>query len=45
MNIYLVRHGQTTGDLENRYGGDYDDHLTELGKQQSAEVPGKLTSA
>jgi len=45
MNIYLVRHGQTTGDLENRYGGDYDDHLTELGKQQSAEVAGKLASA
>jgi broad specificity phosphatase PhoE len=45
MNIYLVRHGQTTGDVENRYGGDYDDHLTGLGKQQSAEVAGKLASA
>jgi probable phosphoglycerate mutase len=42
MNIYLVRHGQTTGDVENRYGGDYDDHLTPLGKQQSADVAKKL---
>ncbi|HSX18485.1 MAG TPA: histidine phosphatase family protein [Candidatus Saccharimonadales bacterium] len=42
MNIYLVRHGQTTGDIENRYGGDYDDHLTDLGKQQSEGVARKL---
>jgi broad specificity phosphatase PhoE len=33
--LYLIRHGQTTGDVENRYGGSYDDHLSELGKQQS----------
>lgn len=38
MIIYLARHGQTTGDIENRYGGDYDDHLTDLGKQQSDEL-------
>ncbi len=31
----MCRHGQTTGDIEDRYGGDYDDHLTEVGKQQS----------
>jgi len=42
MIIYLVRHGQTTGDIENRYGGDYDDHLTEFGRQQVAEVAEKL---
>lgn len=42
MNIYLVRHGQTTGDVENRYGGDYDDHLTALGVQQSRGVAEKL---
>ena len=34
MKIYLIRHGETTGDLEDRYGGAYDDHLTELGKSQ-----------
>ncbi|HTE21790.1 MAG TPA: histidine phosphatase family protein [Candidatus Limnocylindria bacterium] len=38
MRIYIIRHGQTTGDIEDRYGGDYDDHLTDLGNQQSAEV-------
>jgi probable phosphoglycerate mutase len=42
MNIYLVRHGQTSGDIENRYGGDYDDHLTSLGQQQSREAAEKL---
>lgn len=31
MKIYLIRHGQTTGDLEDRYGGSYDDHMTEEG--------------
>ena len=38
MVIYFIRHGQTTGDVEDRYGGDYDDHLTKLGQQQSAEL-------
>ena len=45
MIIYLIRHGQTTGDVEDRYGGDYDDELTDLGKQQSSEVAKKLASA
>jgi len=43
MNIYLIRHGQTTGDVENRYGGDYDDHLTDLGRRQSEAVAKKLS--
>ena len=38
MQIYLIRHGQTTGDVEDRYGGDYDDRLTDLGKQQSQNL-------
>ncbi len=42
MKIYLTRHGQTTGDVENRYGGDYDDLLTENGKQQSAKLAEQL---
>lgn len=42
MKIYLIRHGQTTGDLEDRYGGDYDDHLTEDGIKQSRELVQKL---
>jgi len=35
MKIYLCRHGQTTGDIEDRYGGDYDDHLNKLGITQA----------
>lgn len=42
MIIYLTRHGQTTGDVENRYGGDYDDHLTAVGEQQSAKLAEQL---
>ncbi|NQT49204.1 histidine phosphatase family protein [Candidatus Kuenenbacteria bacterium] len=42
MKIYLIRHGETTGDIEDRYGGDYDDHLTEAGKQQSRELAEQL---
>lgn len=38
MIIHLLRHGQTTGDVENRYGGDYDDHLTNLGQAQSKQL-------
>jgi broad specificity phosphatase PhoE len=34
MKILFIRHGQTTGDLEDRFGGDYDDHLTDEGKEQ-----------
>jgi broad specificity phosphatase PhoE len=42
MRIYLVRHGQTTGDIEDRYGGDYEDHLTEEGQRQSQKLAEKL---
>ena len=42
MKIYLIRHGESTGDIEDRFGGDYDDHLTEKGKQQAQELANKL---
>jgi len=42
MKIYLIRHGQTTGDIEERYGGDYDDHLTETGKRQAENLAREL---
>lgn len=42
MKIYLIRHGQTTGDVEDRYGGDYDDHLSSLGISQSQDLAKKL---
>jgi len=42
MKIYLIRHGQTTSDLEDRYGGWYDDHLSDLGKKQCSILSKKL---
>jgi broad specificity phosphatase PhoE len=42
MKIYLIRHGETTGDEEDRYGGDYDDHLSENGQKQVNELAEKL---
>ena len=42
MKIFLIRHGQTTGDVEDRYGGAYDDHLTDVGIEQSRELAKKL---
>lgn len=42
MKIYLIRHGETTGDLEDRYGGDYDDHLSPNGNNQVQELGNKL---
>lgn len=42
MKIYLIRHGETTWDLEDRYGGAYDDHLTEWGELQTIELGRKL---
>lgn len=35
MKIFLIRHGESTSDIENRYGGWYNDHLTERGKEQA----------
>ena len=43
MKIFLIRHGETTGDLEGRYGGSYDDHLTQHGQDQLKETAKKLT--
>jgi broad specificity phosphatase PhoE len=42
MKIYIIRHGETTSDIENRYGGDYDDHLTEKGVNQAKDLSAKL---
>ena len=42
MKVFLIRHGQTTGDIENRYGGDYDDSLSNKGILQSHELSEKL---
>jgi 2,3-bisphosphoglycerate-dependent phosphoglycerate mutase len=42
MKILLIRHGETTGDVEHRYGGAYDDHLTETGRNQLQDTARKL---
>ncbi|VVB75414.1 2,3-bisphosphoglycerate-dependent phosphoglycerate mutase [uncultured archaeon] len=43
MKIYLIRHGETTGDVEDRYGGDYDDELTQKGTTQAKELAEKFS--
>ena len=43
MKIYLIRHGQSTSDIEDRYGGDYDDHLTDKGKRQAEQLAKTLS--
>ncbi len=42
MKIFLCRHGQTTGDIEDRYGGAYDDSLSKKGVKESKELAKKL---
>ena len=42
MKLYLIRHGESTSDIESRYGGDYDDHLTAKGRQQAQELAAQL---
>ena len=42
MKIYLIRHGQTTGDIEGLYGGIYNDHLSAKGRLQAEEMAKKL---
>ncbi len=34
MRLICIRHGQTTGDVEDRYGGSYDDALSPEGESQ-----------
>ncbi|MFA6602226.1 MAG: histidine phosphatase family protein [Candidatus Shapirobacteria bacterium] len=45
MRIYLIRHGQTTGDIEDRYGGAYDDELSDKGVSQAHELADKLSNS
>ena len=42
MRIFLIRHGESSSDIEDRYGGHYDDHLTEKGKRQAQKVAKQL---
>ena len=45
MKIYLIRHGQTTGDVEGRYGGSYDDELSDQGVIQANKLADKLNNS
>ncbi|MFA6099867.1 MAG: histidine phosphatase family protein [Patescibacteria group bacterium] len=42
MHVFLLRHGESTSDIEDRYGGDYDDHLTPKGLAEAKELAEKL---
>lgn len=42
MRIFLIRHGESTSDMEERYGGHYNDHLTSKGANQAKKVAKKL---
>lgn len=43
MKIFLIRHGETTGDVEDRYGGGgYDDSLTQTGIEQVTHTAQQL---
>ena len=44
MRLIFIRHGQTTGDVENRYGGAYDDELSTEGLAQCAQLAEELAS-
>jgi broad specificity phosphatase PhoE len=43
MRIFLVRHGESVSDVENRYGGSYDDNLTERGRSQAKKLAVRLS--
>lgn len=38
MKVYTIRHGQTTANVEQRYSGQSDVKLTELGRSQAAAI-------
>lgn len=42
MKIYLVRHGQTTGDVEDKSGRDKDARLTGFGQRQAKNLVKEL---
>jgi probable phosphoglycerate mutase len=42
MHLYVVRHGETWANAEQRYLGSLDPELTELGRQQAQALAGHL---
>jgi len=45
MNIYLLRHGESTDDIEDCYGGIADFPLTEAGKRTAEALAQKLSAS
>ncbi|MFA7662424.1 MAG: histidine phosphatase family protein [Patescibacteria group bacterium] len=45
MKIYLIRHGESTSDVKEKYDGDYDDHLTSKGLEEARIVARKLLNS
>lgn len=45
MKIYLIRHGESTSDVKEKYDGDYDDHLTEQGLEEAKIIAEKLLNS
>ncbi len=43
MRIILIRHGESLSDIENRYGGSYDDALTSKGEAQARKLSEKVS--
>jgi broad specificity phosphatase PhoE len=42
MKIYIIRHGESTSDVKEKYDGDYDDHLTNQGLKEAEVIAKKL---
>lgn len=45
MRIHFIRHGETAGDVEDRYGGAYDDALSANGRDQSETLAAILATS
>jgi broad specificity phosphatase PhoE len=43
MKIYLIRHGESTSDVKQKYEGDYDDHLTDRGIKEAEIIADKIS--
>ncbi len=45
MKIYLIRHGESSSDVNQKYDGDYDDHLTAKGLAEAEGIAQKLLTS
>ena len=45
MKIYLIRHGESTSDVKERYDEDYDDNLTKKGIKEAGVIAKKLSNS